>query len=297
MNEMIQNFKTNFHREKFLTISVLFALTITFLVLGTFVSIFVFSQTAIKTLEEQAQITIFFKDDFPEDKIVALQDELSQDQRILQIDYISKEEAFKLFTEINKNEPLLLESISANILPASLEIKAVRVADLSTLATEFSEIDGVEEVKFFEDVIDRFKNWSTVVNVVGIVLVVVFLFISFSIVIVALRLTINSKGTELEIQKLVGASDEYVQRPLIQQGILYSVISAVIASVILLLVLNFGVFGPLFDGSDIVLISYLPSLRITSWMYNIILVGGLLLSAVLLGYLGSRTAVKKYLKY
>lgn len=290
-----ENLKTVYAREKFLVLSNVAVMTVTFLVLGFFLSTVVGMQTAIRTLEEQAQITLFFKDEHPESEILALGDRLSSDDRVQNVRYISKEEAFEIFTDINRDEPILLEAITKDILPASLEIRATKLVDLDALASEFESSDGVEEVKFFKDIVDRFRHWANVIYIVGGTLVLVFVGLSFAIVMSTLRLTINAKGDEIEIMKLVGANDDYVKRPLLFQGVFFGLLSSAIASTVLVLIFTsiqfFGLFG---INSTVVLV---PGVKVISWVFLIILVVLLVLFGGGLGYLGSHTAIKKYLKY
>jgi cell division transport system permease protein len=138
--------------------------------------------------------------------------------------------------------------------------------------------------------------WSSIVNIVGLSVVGVFLFISFSIIVIALRLTISAKGVEISILRLVGASEEYVRKPLVTQAVIYSLLSSFIAFVILFVTLNFFVFDPLFRGEKLTVLSYFPSLQIGSFLYSIILGIFMMASALILGILGSTTAIKKYLK-
>ena len=294
MTKIFENIISTIKKEKLLSISNLLAMTVTFIVLGLFIEVIIYSQTALKMLEQQAQITVFFKDDVPEERIMELRAQFQGDGRILDVTYVSKEDAFEIFKEINKDEPVLLESISANILPASLEVKSKNLSSLDELAEEYQVIDGVEEVKYFEDVIERFRYWSRVIYVVGIVTLFTLFVISYSVIIVTLRTTINNKGIELEILKLVGATDRYVKKPLMYQGIFFGGLSALIASLFLILGSVFtrllGVFGA---DPDI----YLASLKMDSLVFSVLLSVVLLLSGILLGYLGSLTAVKKYLKY
>ncbi|KKS19613.1 MAG: hypothetical protein UU77_C0043G0006 [candidate division WWE3 bacterium GW2011_GWC1_41_7] len=294
MTKIFENIISTIKKEKLLSISNLLAMTVTFIVLGLFIEVIIYSQTALKMLEQQAQITVFFKDDVPEERIMELRTQFQGDVRILDVNYVSKEDAFEIFKEINKDEPVLLESISANILPASLEVKSKNLSSLDELAEEYQVIDGVEEVKYFEDVIERFRYWSSVIYVVGIVTLFTLFVISYSVIIVTLRTTINNKGIELEILKLVGATDRYVKKPLMYQGIFFGGLSALIASLFLILGSVFtrllGVFGA---DPDI----YLASLKMDSLVFSVLLSVVLLLSGILLGYLGSLTAVKKYLKY
>ncbi|KKS02682.1 MAG: Cell division protein FtsX [candidate division WWE3 bacterium GW2011_GWF2_41_45] len=288
-------FIANIKKEKLLSVSNILIMTVTFVLLGLLINIVVFSQTALRYLEDQAQVTVFFKDDFTEAKIGELKDNLSKDKRVSALVYVSKEDALRIFREINKDEPVLLESVSASILPASLEVRAGNISNLKPLAEELKIIDGVEEVRYFEDVVSRFKFWSTVVYIVGTLLVLTFLVISYSVIIAALRTTINSRGVEFEIMKIVGASDDYVKVPLVHHGVFFGLFSSSIASVIMILL---GVGITLTNVFPKGLgVAFLPGVFIAPWVFSIILTLILLLSGFLLGYLGSSAAIKKYLNY
>ncbi|OGC68922.1 hypothetical protein A2415_03935 [candidate division WWE3 bacterium RIFOXYC1_FULL_39_7] len=295
MGKIWKNLKANIKREKLLTIANVFVMTITFLLLGTLIFVISGSQTALRYLEQQAQISIFFKDDFSEENILGFKSRLEEDGRIASVKYVSKNEAFEIFSQINKDEPVLLENISPSILPASLEVKALNIGDLRVLAEEFSQVDGVEEVRFFEDIIDRFKFWSNVIYIIGFVLVAVFSLISYSVIIATLRTTIHSKGIELEIMKLVGASNAYVKNPLVYQGVFLGFVSSFIAGVAMVMI---GVIMKLYNMFDYGLtFGFLPRLYIQPLVFSLLLFVFLIFSGCLLGLLGSYTAVKRYLKY
>jgi len=295
MSDHLKNLLRNLKKERLLSFSNIIVMTISFLFLGLFVSTVVLSQTVLKNLEQQAQVSIFFKDDFTEASILELKGKIEQDERVYSVSYISKEDAYSIFTEINKDEPILLESVTASILPASLEIKASKISDLGVLATSYDEIEGVEEVRYFEDVISSFKNFSTAVYIVGFVLVIIFFVISYSIVISTLKMTIDSKGSEFEIMKLVGATDSYVRTPLIYQGTFYGGVASFSAGLLLLIITLF-----------VKQIKYMPKTLSIGFFSNLV-VGPiifasvlwviLVISGVVLGYLGSSSTVKKYLKY
>ena len=286
MTKSLKNLFANIKREKLMALTNITVMTITFLILGVFISLVFLTQTAIKHLEEQAQVTIFFKDDFSEQNILSMKQKVESDKRVAAVNYVSKNDALKIFMEINKSEPILLESISANILPASLEIKAKNISTLKNLAEEYSKTDGVEEIKYFKDVIDKFSYMTKIIYIAGSSLLAVFLIVSFSVILITIRLTIQSKGTELEILKLVGATDSYVKTPLIYQGVFFGLISAVISSSFLFLLF----FILQFSG---VLSPTAPSFLVFPLLLTVILT----FAGFALGYLGSITAVKKYLNY
>ncbi len=294
-DKYIKNTLNNIKREKLLSITNVSIMTLTFLILGIFITVIAVSQSILRTLEQQAQVTIFFKDDFTEDKILALKDQLSGDERIFNINFVSKEDAYNIFREINKDDPILLESVTSSILPASLEVRAKDLGDLPKLAEEFNQFDGVEEVRFFSDVIGRFKKFSTIAYTAGFVLVFVFFVISYSVVIATLRTTIHSKGTELEVMKLVGATNAYVKMPLIYQGIFYGFVASFVSGALLVFVINIMVHFRAVPVS--IGLGFLPNFSISSLLFSFILWFVLILSGALLGFLGSFFAVKRYLKY
>lgn len=289
---MWKNLSANLKRERLLAATNVIVMTITFLLLASFVYVVAVSQTALKELENQAQITVFFKDDYPEKSILELKEALEADDRVLASNYVSKQDAFNIFTEIHKDEPILLKAASPSILPASLEVKAKDLSKLGVLAEELQQKDGVEEVKFYRDVIERFRYWGNIIYVVGFTLVLLFLVISYSVVLVTLRLTITSKGTELEILKLVGASDSYVKSPLLFQGLFFGGLSSGISALAVLLFSIVAKIAGMFSGGILLIF-----LRVDVLIFSLVLAILLVLSGTLLGYYGSLSAVKKYLKY
>jgi len=294
VNNNLKLFWHNIKKEKLLSVSNLLVMTSTFLLLGVFINIVVFSQTALKYLENQAQITIFFKDEFTEEKIKTYQSELHNDPRIMDVSYVSKEDALRIFREMNKDEPILLENISASVLPASLEVKTKDITQLKNISEEFIQKEGVEDVQFFEDVIQRFSVWSRTVYIIGFILVLVFLIVSYSVVVSTIRTSINNRGEELSIMKLVGASDEYVKKPFIYQGVFFGVLSSFIASIIVFLLdLTADKLKIFSDGLSL---GFIPGFFISPLIFSLILCFVLILSGFLLGLLGSTTVIKKYLQ-
>lgn len=282
-------------KETFLSLSNMLIMIITFFILGTFIHIIAITQTTIRELEGQAQLTVFFKDEFSEEGILSIQNEYINDERIESINYVSKQRAYEIFSEVNKDDPILFESIDANILPASLEIRTKNVLDLNQINDEFISRDGVEDIRYFKDIIDNFKTWSNIIYIAGFIILLVFIFISYSIILYTLKLTITSKGMELSILKLVGATDSYVKNPFLYQGMLFGFISSFISGLILMLVSTIMFFsGFLSQG---IKLGFLYSITINPILFSFLVLLLLLLFGISLGYFGSYFAIKKYLKY
>jgi len=286
--------KETIKKERMLSVANILVMTITFMVLAIFLTLVFASQATLAYLEQQTQVTAFFEDEYTESDIKSLQKQLEEDGRILSVEYVPKEKALEIFMELNKDEPLLLESVSANILPASINVKTKQIGDLQVVSEELSKVQGVEGVKFFRDVVDSFKSIAKVIYATGFVLSGVFLFISYSAIVLLLRTYINRRGTELEIQKLVGASNAYVKKPIVAQGIFFSVISGVKA--VLIIFLFTGIFQIIYGPQDL-LVPFSRGVTISVWIYSTVLGGIILASSYFLGLIGSSSAVKKYLEY
>ena len=79
---------------------------------------------------------------------------------VSEVKYISKEEALKLYKDLNKSDPLLLEAVTANMLPASIEVSAKNPADLKPIADLLKTQPDIEDVRFAEDIVSRLAVWT-----------------------------------------------------------------------------------------------------------------------------------------
>lgn len=308
-NKSMEVLKKNIRREPWLATASILVMVLTFLTLNIFMFSVLGTNVILNYLENRAQVNIYFLDSAGEQKILDIKSNLEKDSRISAIKYVSKAEALKRFTALNKDEPALLESVTSNPLPASLEVKANKITDLQKLSTEFEQIEGVDKVKFYKDVVDTFRKWSNILRVGSFALLFVLALVSIVMVFITIGITINSKGVEIEILKLVGASDKYVKNPLVLQGVFYGVVAAIVSTLLLFVLVP--LLSPLINsvlrgipsGNSWVTILFWDPLfgqaptilhRFAALLF-ILLVE--VIFGTLLGYIASTAAIKKYLKY
>lgn len=283
-------------KEKVISLISVIAITISFTLLSFIISFLVLSNTALNLLQKQVQIRVFFKDSFGEDQILALKSELESDSRIQEVGYTSKEEALRIFKDLSKNDPVLQESLSTNILPASLEIRANNVKDLDVLYDGLSQNENIESVKYLKDIKDKFNYYANIVTGVSLFITLMFFIVSFGIIISTIRINIFQKKDEIEVMRLVGASDDFIRKPFIYQGIIYSMTGSFIAGIIsfvLSLILYFTNFLGIKDLGQVYMIG---NFKIHYLVFSIILVLIINLIGYLLGKMGSKTALQNYLQ-
>lgn len=255
----------------------------------SFVTAAVFSQFILKGLEQKAQITAFFKPTTSEDSILSLQKELSSRPEIESVKYVSQEDALKIYLGQHQSDPTLLESVSSNILPASLEIKTKKLVSLEAVASDLRRRGDVDEVIFFKDVVDVFSKWVLVLRVSGLSLVVIMLLVSMITVLLAVGVSVKIRADEIEIMRLVGATDSQVAAPFLWQGVFYGLISSIT---------SFLLFGVVAAFTYPVLNSVFSSVTQAQELAISLLVVGVacFFLGPLLGIFSGFLGVKKYLK-
>ena len=143
--------------------------------------------------------------------------------------YVSKEEAFNIYKEQYKNDPLLLEMVSADILPSSLEISAKDPRDLEDLAKILNTEDGVEDVVYQKDLVESLISWTQAIRVAGIALVSVLGLQSVLVLWMVIGMKIALKSVEIEVVRLLGGTNWYIRWPFLLEGGLYGLIASFIA--------------------------------------------------------------------
>lgn len=283
-------------RNRFLTATCLFVMTVSFLVTLSFAFSFVATNSFFKMLSAKAQITVFFKTNTPEATLLDFKSQLEKVASVESVNYVSQAEALKIYLGQHQNNPALLELVSSNILPASLEIKTRDLASLSNLASELRQSPDVDEVVFFKDVVENFRRLTLIFQILGLSLAGLMVLISMLVVLLAVGISVKIRADEMEIRRLVGASDAQVAWPFLWQGISYGLISSWLSLIIFSLV--FLLLRPyLLSFYQEMNLPPLSSNFFSSDYYTYYLVIFLhLLFGPVLGLVSSLMGVKKYLR-
>ena len=276
-------------RSPYQAFSTILVMTLTFFLGATFVLLAIGSQGVLSWFETRPQVTAFFKDGTKAEQVETLKDKLSQAGKVKEMKYISKEEALEIYREQSKNDPLLLEMVTASLLPASLEVSAKELSMLSDIADTLKNEPTVKEVIYQEDVISSLSSWTSALRKVGIGVLSFLAIISLLEILVIIGMKIALRKDEIEVLRLIGASSWYIRAPFIFEGIIYGVGGAIIAWILALILLLYSTPS---------LISYLGDVPILPLSPVVMggLLGGVVLGGILIGAFGSYLAVKRYLR-
>ena len=126
--------RRNIRRSPYQAFAAILIMTLTFLVVSFFTFLLVGSSKIVNFFESKPQVTAFFKNDAPQADINGLENQLSKSGKVASIKYLSKEDALNIYREQNKDDPLLLDLVTADVLPASIEVQATKAEKLDDLA-------------------------------------------------------------------------------------------------------------------------------------------------------------------
>lgn len=286
----IQTVAKYIRRSPYQSIAAILIMSLTFLTIAVFSILTIISIRVINYFETRPQLSVFFKQDATNDDVNSLRKQLNDTGKIKSIKFVSKDEALSIYKEQNKDDPLLLDLVTSDILPASLDVQATDAQYLSDLASLAKKSSTVEEVVFQKDIVDTLIKFTNGLRQIGLVIISVLLVVSIFVILTIIGIKITVRRDEIEIMKLIGASNWFIRTPFLLEGVFYGAIGAIVGWSISYGVLYFYATPKIesFFGS-------VPVLPIEPLLMVEVL-GVLFIAAVVLGAFSSFLAVLRYLK-
>ena len=242
----------------------------------------------LKYVESEVEVVAYLKDSATPQDVSLLQADLQAMPQVASVTYVSKEQALADFQTRQPDVANLVNTLPNNPLPASFQIglrDAGGYIDVATFLRSQSPIDTVQDIK---------KTVSQMISVISVlrtggiaVLAIVGLTVLF-IIVNTIRLAVVARAEEIEIMRLVGASDAFIRWPFIFEGALVGLLGAAITIGLLILV-QARLAGLLSDFFEV-----LPVQASAMVGQNVALI--VLGTGVGIGVLGSYLSVRSYLR-
>jgi cell division transport system permease protein len=224
-------------RSPFQAMAAIFVLSVTFLVI-TLVSVLVYSsEQAIKHFETRPQVIAFLLDDVPQSEVSALQQKLKVDERVKEVNFVSKEQALEIYKEATSDNPLLSELVSPSIFPASIEFSLNDLSYAEAVIEEVKQNEIVDRVGFtaslegesgLTDVVNRLRTVTWYIRVGGGVFAGFLTGTSFLVLLVIISMRMSARRQEIEILDLIGATAGFIRSPIVLEALIYSIVGVFI---------------------------------------------------------------------
>lgn len=299
----------NFWRNIWLSAAATMVMVITLIIFSVLILLFGVTKYSVATIRDRVDISVYFKTGVAESLINDFKGELQRNPKVSQVTYTSAADALASFKAKHEKDSLILDSLAEltdNPLPATLQVKAANLEDYADIASTLQNgtyKDSISKVNFEDNrlLIDRLGKVLKFIVTGGVALVVIFSIIAILVIFNTITLTIYNRREEVEIMRLVGATNWYIRGPFLIESLLYSVFASLITA---------GLLGALFTkvtpiisalvsaggnvpNSEMV---YLGPIKI-DYFFNVPLLSLALLGvALILSFLSSTLAIRKYLR-
>jgi cell division transport system permease protein len=208
-------------------------IAIALLVFSAYLLFYINLQTVLTTFGEDVQITAYLADFLSDEATVTLQNEVSKIKEVEDVTYVSKEDALLYLTEAFGGQGDVLDGLSKNPLPASIEVTLKKdfrkPEDVSLAARKIERMNGVEDVVYAQEWLTRFYELIEFVRIGGVIIGAILSLATVAIISNTIKLVLYARKDEIEIMKLVGATNFFVKAPLIVEGMIQGLLGSLIA--------------------------------------------------------------------
>lgn len=284
----------NFRRGGWGVVTSVGAITIAFLITGIFLLLTLNLRAVVDRWGEDFQVVVFLRDDITKEQEALIRKRLDGEMAVRDVTYVSKNEALDKFRREAGGQESLLEGMKTNPLPASFELRIREtyqtVGALGQLAASLTRMEGVEDVLYGQEWVERLTSVIEVMKILGIVFGGVLGLASLFIIANTIRMAVYARAQEIEIMRLVGATRTYIQTPLILEGTAQGGLGAALALGLLYLLFR-ATLWQLGTSASILFSGPAPA-QFLATQYRLAMIG----VGVLVGGVGSLVAVRRFLK-
>ena len=287
--EAIQGIKQNM----FTHIVSIGTITFALLTLGIFIITVINLNRIFDDWGKRMQVIVYLDKDANPEKIKKVSERIASLPQTEKTAYVSKEKALTTLKKSLQYQSGILENLDENPLPASLEIQLKEEyqnpQSVKTFVAEVKGIDKVSDVEYGQEWLEKFSAFISMVKLVGTSIGCFLLLATVFIISNTIKLTIYSRREEIEIMKLVGATNFFIQIPFFLEGLIQGFSASLLSLGILYLGYKILISKIIIDYS-----LYLGSLDLTFLPQNLII--ALLSLGILLGIFGYAFSMGRFLK-
>ena len=276
-------------RNNWMSFASIGTVAVSLFVMGVFL-ILVMNMTRLASLlESQVQINVYLSDELTTEQIEEVEAELNEMQGIENVVYVNKNEAKERLSERLGEQKYLLNAFDDhNPLPNSFELTVKMPELVPTAAEAIAGIEGVEEVKYGQDVVEHLFDITRLMRIFGLVLMLLLAGATLFIISNTIRLTVFARRKEIAIMKYVGATDWFIRWPFLLEGMVLGFVGGVISTIAIrsfYAAMAAKIYGTL---------AFFPLLPQYPFMNYIS--GALITSGMLIGMIGSTISLKRFME-
>lgn len=272
--------------------------TITLFIVGFFAIIVYDVQGIIGSIRSDVELAVYLEDNISEELKKYIEQEVISWKETDAVRYISKEQALERFKKQNEGSDILKE-IQGNPLPASFEITLKNPEKIDQVALRFYDkdgnyIEGVDEVIYGRKYVNTLFSITAIIGTIAFLIIIALLLAAVVLIFNTIRLSIYARRKEIEVMKLVGATNWFVRIPFLFEGFFEGFAGGIVSIILLYFICNFLLIRGervIVDTMRIKELAIVGSGNFMLYTYiGVVVVGGLI------GLLSSAVALRRYVK-
>ncbi|HDR4421458.1 permease-like cell division protein FtsX [Bacillus mobilis] len=281
----------NLSRNGWMTFASVSAVTVTLLLVGVFLTAIMNMNHFATKVEQDVEIRVHIDPAAKEADQKKLEDDMSKIAKVDSIKYSSKEEELKRLIKSLGDSGKTFELFEQdNPLKNVFVVKAKEPTDTATIAKKIEKMQFVSNVQYGKGQVEKLFDTVKTGRNIGIALIAGLLFTAMFLISNTIKITIYARSTEIEIMKLVGATNWFIRWPFLLEGLFLGVLGSIIPIGLILVTYNSlqSVFNEKLGGTIFELLPYSP--------FVFQLAGLLVLIGALIGMWGSVMSIRRFLK-
>ncbi len=238
-------------------------------------------------------VVLYLEKNLTKIEVSQIEEKLKRSSLVAKIQFISSTQALEKFQIKFPELQGIIENFKINPFPPSFET-AIRKNSLSSdeiqnFIQEMRNMDGIEDVQFNWDWVEKMKSLSRLVKAVGFFLGGILILASFFIISNVIKLNVFARKEEMEILRLVGATNTFIKIPFLIEGIILGILGGLLSLILLFLLIK---IFPFYLGTSLGVLQELINFRYLSLAQTAMFISG----GAIIGFLGSFSSLARFLK-
>ena len=287
----------NFFRNGWLSISTTSVMALTLLIASVLLALMLVSGHILAEIQDKISVSVYFYPETPLEKIMEIKENLELSSDIKEVDYTSRDDALGALKSKYENNDVIIDSLrelNENPLEASLSILVHDPSKYESLENElvagkYKDYISKMDYSDHKGEIEKLNKIIVSIKSAGLIIISILIVVAILVTFNSIRLTMYTYRNEVEIMRLVGASNWFVRLPFITEGVLYGIFAAVIVTVLGYPLVSY--LAPFFQNSGL---EVNPMTLLNQHLFLVI--GFELFVGIILGSLSSFLAIRRYLK-
>jgi len=279
-------------RNSWMTLASVGAVTTTLLLVSVFLALMMNLNHVAQNIEEDVLIKVLIDVTATDDEVEELGESIKSLDNVESVDFSSRDQELKGLIDSlgDEGNVFSLYGDDENPLNHAYIVKAVEPKDTITLAEEIESLNRVEKVNYGQDVVENIFTFNNYARNIGLILIVALLFTAIFLISNTIKITIIARRSEIEIMKLVGATNWFIRWPFFIEGLLLGILGSIIPIALLFT----GYYFLDQNSAMINQFEFITILPFNPFVWQ--LSGIVILIGAVIGIWGSIMSVRKFLK-